>query len=278
MLINSAYVESKKLMRGVNLIRRFRSRLIYPLLTKLMRRCLPAPTKFLNYGYAPLPNDPAFTAPVLSPEEETDRLFIQLYHRIAHVHVRDRAVLEVSCGHGGGAEYMARYLQPRSIVGVDWNPEAINFCRGRYATIPNLSFQVGDAEHLPIADQTVDVVVNVEASHCYGSMSRFLREVRRVLRPDGYLLFADLRSPAEQVELEGLFTDTGFQRRAQHDLTPNVVAALQQDEERKWGLFEKGPRWLHGILAEFARAEGSQGYWALANRAKLYLSYTLQCA
>jgi ubiquinone/menaquinone biosynthesis C-methylase UbiE len=164
------------------------------------------------------------------------------------------------------------------VVGVDWNPEAIAFCRSRYAAVPNLSFQVGDAENLPIADQTVDAVVNIEASHCYGSMRRFLHEVRRVLRPGGYFLFADLRSPAEQVELESLFSDAGFQTHAQQDLTPNVVTALQQDEERKWSLFEKAPGWLHGILAEFARAEGSEGFLALVNRTRLYLGYTLQRA
>lgn len=278
MLANNVSVKSEKFTGGVNLIRRFRSRLIYPLLTRLMQRCLPSPTKFLNYGYTPLPNDPGFMTPVLPPEEETDRLFIQLYHRVTHTHLRDRVVLEVSCGHGGGAEYMARYLHPRSVMGVDWNPEAIAFCRGRYATVPGLSFQEGDAEHLPVADQTVDAVVNVEASHCYGSMPRFLSEVRRVLRPGGYFLFADLRSPVEKAELEDHFIEAGFQTHAQHDITPNVVTALQQDEERKWGLFAKAPAWLRGILAEFARAEGSQGYLALVNRTRLYLVYALQRA
>lgn len=276
MAVDNDFLESRKPVRVVNLIRRFRSRLIYPALTRLMHHCLPAPTKFLNYGYTPLSNDPGFIAPNLPPEEETDRLFIQLYHRVVYAHARDRDILEVSCGHGGGAEYMARYLQPRSVVGVDWNPEAIAFCRSRYAGVANLSFQVGDAEHLSMPDQIVDVVVNIEASHCYGSMMHFLREVKRVLRPGGYFLFADLRSPAEQIELEGLFEEAGFQTHAQQDLTPNVVAALRQDEERKWSLFEKAPGWLHGTLAEFARAEGSQGFLALVNRSRLYLRYTLQ--
>ncbi len=36
-------------------------------------------------------------------------------------------------------------------------------------------------------------MINIESSHCYGSMTRFLSEVSRVLRPNGYLLLADLR-------------------------------------------------------------------------------------
>ena len=40
----------------------------------------------------------------------------------------------------------------------------------------------------------LDVVLNVESSHCYGSMPRFLAEVRRVLEPRGYFLHADFRA------------------------------------------------------------------------------------
>jgi ubiquinone/menaquinone biosynthesis C-methylase UbiE len=47
---------------------------------------------------------------------------------------------------------------------------------------------------MPFPDASFDAVINVESSHCYPSMGRFLSEVHRVLRPRGSLLFADLRT------------------------------------------------------------------------------------
>ena len=71
--------------------------------------------------------------------------------------------------------------------------------------MPGLAFEVGDAERMPFPDASFDAVVNVESSHCYPSMPAFLSEVRRVLRPGGHFLYADLRPrtdlPARRAEL-----------------------------------------------------------------------------
>jgi len=47
----------------------------------------------------------------LQPEDEPNRACIQLYHHVAtQVPLRGMKVLEVSCGHGGGASYLTRTL------------------------------------------------------------------------------------------------------------------------------------------------------------------------
>ena len=89
---------------------------------------------------------------------------------------------------------------PKSYLGVDRNRKAIEFCRKSYS-IEELSFDQGDAEALQFDDQSFDVIINVEASHCYGDMAQFVREVARLLRPGGYFLYADFRSTAEQEAL-----------------------------------------------------------------------------
>ena len=63
----------------------------------------------------------------------------------------------------------------------------------------NLSFKVGDSENIPLEKSSVDIVINVESSHCYGSFSGFLKEVSRVLRPGGRFLFCDFR-PSEEIK------------------------------------------------------------------------------
>src|SRR5690606_34576183 len=146
----------------------------YPYLTRLTQK---AGVNFLNYGYM------AEKAIDLQPADEANRLAIQLYQHVAGViNLTDKEVLEVSGGHGGGASYVARYSQPKRLLGVDRNPQAIKFCRSHYA-VSNLAFAEGDAEALQFEDQSFEVIINVEASHCYGNMSRFLQEVARLLRP-----------------------------------------------------------------------------------------------
>ena len=66
---------------------------------------------FLNYGYE---EDPPMALP-LAASDELDRFPIQLYHRTAtQVDISGKKVLEVSCGHGGGASYLMRTLHPAS--------------------------------------------------------------------------------------------------------------------------------------------------------------------
>jgi SAM-dependent methyltransferase len=137
---------------------------------------------FMNYGYHP----PHGMAPLaLQPEDEADRSCIQLYGLVAGAaDLTGRDVLELSSGRGGGASFVFRYFQPRRMVGIDVSPLAVAFSRARHA-VPGLSFEVGDAERLNLAAASFDTVLNVESSHCYGDLSAFLREVRRVLRPNG---------------------------------------------------------------------------------------------
>src|SRR5204863_875878 len=124
----------------------------------------------------------------LDGADEVNRYSIQLYHHLARTVNMDGArVLEVGCGRGGGCSYLARYQQPASVLGIDFSAKAIAFCN-RVHAVPGLTFQQGDAESLPCETGTFDVVLNVESSHCYGSVPAFLGEVFRVLRPGGYFL------------------------------------------------------------------------------------------
>ncbi len=129
----------------------------------------------------------------LAASDEPNRFGIQLYHRVAtQADLNGKQVLEVSCGHGGGASYLVRTLHPASYTGLDFNADGIAFCRKRHK-LPGLDFVHGDAESLPFADQSFDAVINVEASHAYPRFPRFLAEVVRVLRPGGHFLYADFR-------------------------------------------------------------------------------------
>src|SRR5215217_6326948 len=162
---------------------------------------------FLNYGYE---QDPPMALPLAEPDEP-HRFFIQLYHRTAtQADLRGKHVLEVSCGHGGGASYLHRTFHPASYTGLDLNPAGIEFCRKRHQ-LPGLDFVHGDAEQLPFAEHSFDVVLNVEASHLYPHFPRFLAEAARVLKPGGHFLYTDFRRRHGLAEWEAALADAPMQ-------------------------------------------------------------------
>src|SRR5271166_3310067 len=95
---------------------------------------------FLNIAYE---EDPPMAVP-LAESDEPNRFYIQLYHRTATLaDLSGKRVLEVGCGHGGGASYLTRTLRPAAYTGLDLNRAAIAFCRKRHK-LPNVDFVHGD--------------------------------------------------------------------------------------------------------------------------------------
>ena len=79
----------------------------------------------MNYGYADLDNPKTIE---LKPEDEAERYGLQLYHQAASwANLKGKDVLEVGSGRGGGASYIARYLEPNSYVGIDLSEPGIQF-------------------------------------------------------------------------------------------------------------------------------------------------------
>jgi len=230
---------------------------------------------FMNYGYADI--DPSTKELMLSDGEGENRFCIQLYQLVAGaVDLSGKDVVEVGSGRGGGASYIARHLRPRSMLGIDLSDKAVDFCNQNYA-LDGLSFRQGDAENLPLPNTSVDVVVNLESSHCYGSMDRFLSEVYRVLRPGGYFLFSDHRDAGKIQLLHEQLEKCGFSKEKETDITPNVVRALELDNDRKQKLIEKKcPRVLRGRMAEFAAMKGTKTYETFRTGHSRYLSFVLQ--
>lgn len=225
------------------------------------------PWRFLNYGHVP-----EGTPFPLAAEDEADRPFIGLYHQaLDGLAVEGTRVLEVGCGHGGGAAWVARHFSPAAMVAVDRSPGTLSRARKLNAPAPNLEYRIGDAEALPFLDASFDILLNIESSHCYGSMDRFVAEAARVLRPGGHLCWADMRSPAMLPALDASFTAQPLEFLAETRLNAGVLAALDAVEEAKarevsrYGL-------LRPVLREFTGMQGSVLRKALHEGQVLYLA------
>lgn len=209
----------------------------------------------LNLGYEEVP---PMAVPLVA-SDEPDRFPIQLYHRTAtQTDLTGKDVLEVSCGHGGGASYLVRTMRPASYTGLDLNPAGIEVCRTTH-NLPGLQFVCGDAENLPFDDQSFDAVVNIEASHCYSSLPRFLAEVARVLRPGGCFLYADVRRYGHFAEWESALADAPMRMVSKDTISEQVVRGLQKSLPRSQHMFtRRTPLLLRGLVRAAVAASNTQ--------------------
>jgi SAM-dependent methyltransferase len=244
-------------------------------------------TAFMNYGYASLDGHGADEG---RRSNDPDHFARQLYARVAGAaDLAGKDVLDVGCGRGGGTAFVLERFRPRSMTGIDLAPSAIARCRAEHER-PGLAFAIGDAEALPFPDDTFDVVLNVESSHCYPDVPRFLEEVRRVLRPGGLLLLADFRHtvlsegaedalvPQEDLSrLREQLMAAGYRTVEEEDLTPNVVEALRLDSpNRRARLERRVPKPLRRHVLAFAAVEGGGMHAAFVEGHWTYLRYVLQ--
>ena len=266
--------------RAAGFLRRAISRKLYDYLARTYPL---AEWTTMNYGYAMFPgNTPSLAVDPSLPEH----LALQLYMCLAVALQSDGClklngceVLEIGSGRGGGAAHLARHFRPRRYVALDISVEATALARRQHGKESAVEFVHGDAENLPFAKASFDVVINVESAHCYGSIGRFLAEVHRVLRSGGRLAFADFVSERHGARGRLLATLRQAPLRLVHveEITANVVAALAQDEARKRALLD---RWAKGWFRSFAQGayamEGSAMQRELAALRTVYLVAVLE--
>lgn len=113
-----------------------------------------------------------------------ERSYAYLYRRIPKL-VRGKEVLELATGPGALAKRIAPVT--KRMLATDYSEGMIAEAK-KGACPNNLRFEVADAHSLPYADASFDAVVIVNALHLLPEPERALREVARVLRPDGVLI------------------------------------------------------------------------------------------
>ncbi len=257
---------------SIGAVRKAVWRIWYPFLTRRLRD---EEVLFLNYAFE---TEPPLGLP-LAPADEPNRGCIQLYHHVAtQADLGGKKILEVSCGHGGGASWLTRTLRPANYTGLDLNATGIRFCRRRHQ-VDGLSFVQGDAENLPFADQAFDAVLNVEASHCYPRFPRFLTEVARVLRPGGNFLYADFRfrdNPVSDTlgEWERALAAAPLRLLQTRVINAEVRRGMDLNSERSQELIVRHlPGFMHSLGRDFAGIRDSRVYNALRVGEISYRSY-----
>jgi len=150
-------------------------------------------------------------------QEQVDRLCNRYYWAGQYCSGKD--VVEVACGSGQGLGYLSGIT--RSLEAGDYSDEILSIARRHYGE--RIALRQFDAQDMPFADRSKDVIILFEAIYYLPDAERFVQECVRVLRPGGKVLIATANkdlydfNPSPHtykyygvVELRNLFAGHGF--------------------------------------------------------------------
>lgn len=253
--------------------KRLNAKVTYELLAK---RVPAEEWQFMNYGYVANISE----KPLLLPDDpKIQRYPLQMYHYLAlKTEIEGKQILEVGSGRGGGAKHIAGTLKPASYIGMDLAQNAVDLAN-KIHHLPNLKFIQGSAEDIPLSDNSIDVVVNVESCHAYGSVEKFLSEVKRVLKPGGALVLVDFRSGKNMDVFREQLKNSGLEWIEEENISSNVIQAIEgEDEVKKERIKKLFPAKWQKLFSEFAGVVGSRFYTTLKSGERVYHRFVLKKA
>lgn len=147
-----------------------------------------------THGVVPSPN--IWHWPEVYEEENR----AQDVHGVVYTALREaydwagRDVVDVGCGTGFHLPMFA--AAARTVTGIEPHPPLVELARRRMRDRPGVRVQTGSAEHLPLADNSVDLV-HARTAYFFGpGCGAGIAEAMRVLRPGGALAIVDLDATA----------------------------------------------------------------------------------
>ncbi|OGZ26637.1 MAG: hypothetical protein A2365_01235 [Candidatus Nealsonbacteria bacterium RIFOXYB1_FULL_40_15] len=125
--------------------------------------------------------------------ETRNRLWDEIGFLFYNYLKENESVLDSGCGNG---RYYELFREKNiNYVGIDNSEELIKIAKEKH---PEADFRIGDSLSLPFEDSSFDKVYSIAVLHripSYSFRARFLKEAKRVLKKDGYLILTVWKIP-----------------------------------------------------------------------------------
>ena len=162
--------------------------------------------------------------------------------------IKGKIVLDIASGEGYGTAILAKHVD--KVFGVDIDPKVIEHAKKEYAGNKNIEFLIGNADNIPLPDNSIDVVVSYETIEHLNEITqkKFLSEIKRVLKKEGLLIvstpdrmnYSDRYSHKNEFHLKEFTSDEFFEFLKNYfsHVTPylqgyEIVSAITEDEPQK---------------------------------------------
>jgi ubiquinone/menaquinone biosynthesis C-methylase UbiE len=182
-------------------------------------------------------NDKKFVELYIEKHEKLLEKLGSMYARkLKNLGFREGRVLDVGCGSGTMCVILARELTDCEVVGVDLSMPFLDYARDSISeeTIKNrVKFERGNVERMNFADDSFDLVFNVNMVHWVSGPISMLNEIERILKPEGYLFIRDLRYSWMKV----------FEKEINNAFTLEQAKKLIGDSELREGAFSGNLLW-----------------------------------
>jgi len=116
---------------------------------------------------------------------------ITRYEAVADL-VKGKIILDIASGSGYGSYIMGGHA--KKVFGVDIDEDSVKYATRNYKR-PNIEYRQGSAEEIPLDDDSVEVVVTFETLEHIKDYEKFIKEIKRVLKPGGYALISTPNDP-----------------------------------------------------------------------------------
>lgn len=108
--------------------------------------------------------------------------------------VANQNVLEIGCGRGDGIKIILNNFKAKKVTGLDLDDHMIQLAKKRLSKLSDsrVELLVGNADKLPFKDHTFDAVFDFGIIHHVPEWKKVVKEVSRVLKPNGKFFFEEV--------------------------------------------------------------------------------------
>lgn len=118
----------------------------------------------------------------------------RILDRLDLIRIQPQTILDVGAGTGVLSQALNKRYKKARVISLDLAPRMLIAARKRNNWLQNRfggqGFICGDAEFLPLADNSIDMIISSLTLQWCGALEQAFTEFKRILKPEGLLMFS----------------------------------------------------------------------------------------